>query len=89
MVTPTNLVTPLSRVLPVKLRDHPSATQEIPRISWNQEVHTAFTSTRITDTPEPKRLVYQIYSFVFALRHKEHNFFVHCIIKKFAGSPQY
>lgn len=30
-------------------------------------MYTAFTSTRITDIPEPKCLVYRIYSFVCAL----------------------
>ena len=63
----------------------PSATQEISRISWNPEVYIAFTNTRKTDTPEPKCLVYRIYSFVCALRHNEHNFFVQRVIKKFAG----
>jgi hypothetical protein len=48
-----------------------SATQEIPRISWNPKIYTTFTSTRITDIPEPKCLVYRIYSFVCALRHHD------------------
>jgi hypothetical protein len=44
---------------------------------------------RVTDTPETKCEVHQIYSFMCALRHNEHNFFVHFVIKEFAGSPQY